>query len=197
MLELLKLFNHAIQINRTHEEIRDLQDAFMVLDAQHYLRRPVAESTAARSSCTDENRRRRCARAYPEIWTASYRGSSTTWTVGRRFFSSRQPSLLPAWTGRSSPPRSPSRRRARAQLGPVVVLRQVRGKHVLEFRASSARAAAPPAGWTGAERPVMRAFSHFGYSPPQIMSSVVVVSSTSASAARKRRSTCAVSADVV
>ena len=32
MMGLLKLFTHAIQINQTHEEIRSLQDAFMVLD---------------------------------------------------------------------------------------------------------------------------------------------------------------------
>src|SRR6266849_2302522 len=42
MMALLARFAHAIQINRTHEEIRELQDAFLVLDAVHYVRRPVA-----------------------------------------------------------------------------------------------------------------------------------------------------------
>src|SRR5574342_941034 len=42
MMSLLARFAHAIQINRTHEEIRELQDAFLVLDAVHYVRRPVA-----------------------------------------------------------------------------------------------------------------------------------------------------------
>ena len=42
MMSLLARYAHAIQINRTHEEIRELQDAFLVLDSLHYVRRPVA-----------------------------------------------------------------------------------------------------------------------------------------------------------
>jgi hypothetical protein len=44
MMTLLAHFAHAIQINRTHEEIRFVRDSFLVLDSQHYVRRPVAES---------------------------------------------------------------------------------------------------------------------------------------------------------
>src|SRR5207237_768082 len=40
MLGLLARFSHAVQINRTHDHIRELQDAFLVLDSQHYVRRP-------------------------------------------------------------------------------------------------------------------------------------------------------------
>src|ERR671915_2086903 len=37
LLTLLRRFSHAIQINQTQEEIRDVQDAFLLLDAVHYV----------------------------------------------------------------------------------------------------------------------------------------------------------------
>src|SRR3712207_4530680 len=40
MMSLLARYTHAVQVHRTHEEIRNLQDAFLVLDAAHYVRRP-------------------------------------------------------------------------------------------------------------------------------------------------------------
>ena len=81
MMELLKLFNHAIQINRTHEEIRSLQDAFMVLDAEHYLRRPVAEHFRGALGLHDETEALAMRARFLEIWAASYPGVSST-TVG-------------------------------------------------------------------------------------------------------------------
>ena len=81
MLGLLKLFNHAIQINRTHEEIRNLQDAFMVLDARHYLRRPVAEHFRGAIGLNDETEALAMRSRFQEIWSASYAGVSST-TVG-------------------------------------------------------------------------------------------------------------------
>ena len=42
LITLLKRFSHAMQINQTHEEIREVQDAFLLLDSVHYVRRPVA-----------------------------------------------------------------------------------------------------------------------------------------------------------
>ena len=81
MLGLLKLFNHAIQINRTHEEIRNLQDAFMVLDARHYLRRPVAEHSRGAIGLNDETEALAMRSRFQEIWSASYPGVSST-TVG-------------------------------------------------------------------------------------------------------------------
>ena len=81
MLALLKLFNHVIQINRTHEEIRNLQDAFMVLDARHYLRRPLAEHYRGALGLHDETEALAMRSRFQEIWSASYPGVSST-TVG-------------------------------------------------------------------------------------------------------------------
>lgn len=81
MLGLLKLFNHVIQINRTHEEIQNLQDAFMVLDAQHYLRRPVAGYFRGAIGLHDETEALAMRSRFQEIWAASYPGVSST-TVG-------------------------------------------------------------------------------------------------------------------
>ncbi len=81
MLGLLKLFNHAMQINRTHEEIQNLQDAFMVLDAQHYLRRPVAGYFRGAIGLNDETEALAMRSRFQEIWSASYPGVSST-TVG-------------------------------------------------------------------------------------------------------------------
>ena len=81
LLNLLKLFNHAMQINRTHEEIQSLQDAFMVLDDAHYLRRPVAEHYRGAIGLHDENEALGMRSRFLEIWSASYPGISST-TVG-------------------------------------------------------------------------------------------------------------------
>ena len=81
MMGLLKLFNHAIQINQTHEEIRSLQDAFMVLDAAHYLRRPVADHFRGAIGLHDETEALGMRSRFMEIWAASYPGVSST-TVG-------------------------------------------------------------------------------------------------------------------
>jgi len=81
MLGLLKLFAHAIQINRTHDEIRNLQDAFMVLDAQHYLRRPLAAHFRGAIGLHDETEALAMRSRFQEIWSASYPGVAST-TVG-------------------------------------------------------------------------------------------------------------------
>lgn len=81
MLGLLKLFTHAIQINRTYEEIRNLQDAFLVLDAQHYLRRPVAGYFRGVIALHDETEALAMRSRFQEIWAASFPGASST-TVG-------------------------------------------------------------------------------------------------------------------
>jgi hypothetical protein len=78
MMHFLRLFNHVVQINRTHEEIRNLQDAFMVLDAQHYVRRPLASSTRGAIGLYDENEAQTMRSRFLEIWTASYPGVSST-----------------------------------------------------------------------------------------------------------------------
>lgn len=81
MMELLKLFNHAMQINQTHEEIRGLQDAFLVLDAAHYLRRPVAERFRGALGLRDETEALAMRSRFTEIWAASFPGVSSS-TLG-------------------------------------------------------------------------------------------------------------------
>jgi hypothetical protein len=81
MMGLLKLFNHAIQINQTYEEIRSLQDAFIVLDANHYLRRPVAEQIRGALGLRDETEALGMRTRFLEIWAASFPGVSSS-TLG-------------------------------------------------------------------------------------------------------------------
>jgi hypothetical protein len=81
MMALLARFSHAIQINRTHEEIRELQDAFLVLDAAHYVRRPVAALFRGAMGLGDEADGQVMRSRFLEIWAASYPAVSAT-TVG-------------------------------------------------------------------------------------------------------------------
>lgn len=81
MMSLLARYSHAIQINRTHPEIRELQDAFLVLDALHYVRRPVAQFFRGAIGLGDESEALAMRSRFMEIWAASYPGVSAT-TVG-------------------------------------------------------------------------------------------------------------------
>ena len=81
MMSLLARYAHAIQINRTHEEIRELQDAFMVLDSAHYLRRPVAAYFRGAIGLADENEALAMRARFDEIWSASFPALSST-TLG-------------------------------------------------------------------------------------------------------------------
>jgi hypothetical protein len=81
LLTLLRRFAHAMQINRTHEEIREVQDAFLLLDAVHYVRRPVASLFRGAMGLGDENEGQALRRRFGEIWSASYPAVSST-TVG-------------------------------------------------------------------------------------------------------------------
>lgn len=78
MLTLLARFSHAIQINRTGEEIRELQDAFLVLDAAHYVRRPVAAMFRGAIGLDDETEGLAMRGRFLEIWAASYPAVSST-----------------------------------------------------------------------------------------------------------------------
>jgi hypothetical protein len=80
-LALLARYTHAIQINRTGEEIRNLQDSFLVLDAMHYVRRPVAAFFRGAIGLGDENEGLAMRGRFMEIWSASFPGVSAT-TVG-------------------------------------------------------------------------------------------------------------------
>ena len=81
LLTLLRRFSHAIQINKTHEEIRDVQDAFLLLDAVHYVRRPVAALFRGAIGLGDENEGQALRGRFAEIWAASYPAVPST-TVG-------------------------------------------------------------------------------------------------------------------
>ena len=80
-LGLLARFSHAIQINRSHEHIRELQDAFLVLDSQHYVRRSVAAFYRGAMGIGDEAEALAMRQRFMEIWEASFPGVSST-TVG-------------------------------------------------------------------------------------------------------------------
>jgi hypothetical protein len=78
MMSLLGRFSHAIQVNRTHEEIRQIQDAFLVLDSQHYVRRPVAAFFRGAVGLGDEPEGLAMRGRFMEIWAASYPAVSST-----------------------------------------------------------------------------------------------------------------------
>ncbi|HVL37727.1 MAG TPA: hypothetical protein VM489_18815 [Burkholderiales bacterium] len=81
MMALLARYGHAIQVHRTHEEIRELQDAFLVLDAAHYVRRPVAASYRGALGFNDETEALAMRGRFGEIWSASFPAVSAT-TLG-------------------------------------------------------------------------------------------------------------------
>jgi hypothetical protein len=81
LLTLLRRFAHAMQINRTHEEIREVQDAFLLLDGMHYVRRPVASLFRGAMGLGDENEGQALRGRFGEIWSASYPAVPST-TVG-------------------------------------------------------------------------------------------------------------------
>jgi hypothetical protein len=78
MMSLLARFSHAIQINRTHEEIRELRDAFLVLDAIHYVRRPVAAFYRGAIGLGDDTEGLAMRSRFMEIWAASYPAVSSS-----------------------------------------------------------------------------------------------------------------------
>jgi hypothetical protein len=79
--DLLTRYAHAIQIQQTDEEIRLLQDAFFVLDASHYVRRPVARFWRGAIGIGDESEALSMRARFFEIWAASYPAVSPT-TLG-------------------------------------------------------------------------------------------------------------------
>jgi hypothetical protein len=81
MMSLLGRYSHAMQVNRTHEEIRELQDAFLVLDSLHFVRRPVAQFFRGALSFGDETEGLAMRGRFTEIWTASFPAVSST-TIG-------------------------------------------------------------------------------------------------------------------
>jgi len=80
-MRLLARFSHVIQVNRTSEEIRELQDSFLVLDAEHYVRRPVARFFRGAIGIHDETEALAMRSRFFEIWSASFPAVSAT-TLG-------------------------------------------------------------------------------------------------------------------
>lgn len=81
LMSLLARFTHAVQIHRTQEQIRELQDAFLVLDTQHYVRRPVAAFYRGAVGLGDEAEAQVMRQRFAEIWEQSFPAVSST-TVG-------------------------------------------------------------------------------------------------------------------
>lgn len=81
MLQLLKRYSHVIQVQRTHEEIRELRDAFLVLDTAHFLRRPETRYWRGVICLNDHNEAYAMRARFLEIWAASYPAVSAT-TLG-------------------------------------------------------------------------------------------------------------------
>ena len=81
MMGLLARYSHAIQINRTQEEIRELQDAFLVLDSIDYVRRPVAARWRGAIGLGDETEALAMRARFDEIWAASFPAVSSS-TLG-------------------------------------------------------------------------------------------------------------------
>lgn len=81
MMALLRRFAHAIQIHRTHEDLRTLQDSFLVLDAMHYVRRPAARFYRGALGLGDETEALAMRGRFMEIWAASFPAVSAT-TIG-------------------------------------------------------------------------------------------------------------------
>jgi hypothetical protein len=81
MMSLLARFTHAMEIHRTQEQIRELQDAFLVLDAQHYVRRPVAAFYRGAMGLGDEPEAQAMRQRFAEIWEQSFPAVANT-TIG-------------------------------------------------------------------------------------------------------------------
>lgn len=78
LMQLLARYSHVIQINRTDESIRSLQDSFAALDARHYLRRPVARFFRGALGLDDEAEALAMRSRFLEIWAASTPSVSST-----------------------------------------------------------------------------------------------------------------------
>jgi hypothetical protein len=81
LMGLLRRFSQAMQIHRTQEEIREVQDSFLLLDSVHYVRRPVASLFRGSMGLGDENEGQALRGRFGEIWAASFPAVSST-TIG-------------------------------------------------------------------------------------------------------------------
>lgn len=78
LMNLLSRYNHAMQINQTSEDLRELQDSFLVMDRIHYVRRPVGRFFRGAAGINDEAEAQAMRSRFQEIWNASHPGVSST-----------------------------------------------------------------------------------------------------------------------
>lgn len=81
MMGLVTRYSHAIAVHRTHEEIRSIQDSFLVIDQSHYVRRGVARFFRGAIGLGDEGEAQAMRSRFQEIWDASFPEVSGT-TLG-------------------------------------------------------------------------------------------------------------------
>ena len=81
MMRLVTLYAHVIQVHRTPEDLRNLQDAFLVLDAAHYVRRPVASVFRGALGLDDRSEALAMRSRFLELWAVSEPAVSPT-TLG-------------------------------------------------------------------------------------------------------------------
>jgi len=71
MRALIQRFAHAIEVQRTADEIGELRDAFLVLDADHFVRRPEAHTWRGVICINDRAEASAMRSRFLEIWAAS------------------------------------------------------------------------------------------------------------------------------
>ena len=81
MMGLVTRYSHAIEVHRTHQEIRSIQDSFLVLDQSHYVRRAVARFFRGSLGLGDDGEAQAMRGRFQEIWEASFPEVSGT-TLG-------------------------------------------------------------------------------------------------------------------
>jgi hypothetical protein len=75
---LLRQFPYAIQIHRTLPEAKQVQDAFIVADGQHYLHRFHRDQTRAEKAFFEDSGAGLLQKRFDEIWLYSEAGMSAT-----------------------------------------------------------------------------------------------------------------------
>ena len=79
--KLLQEFPAAIAIHRTEGEARRAQDAFLLIDDMHFVRRPVAQQSRGVYTLHEPREGRQLAERFAEIWQNSEQAVSPT-TLG-------------------------------------------------------------------------------------------------------------------
>ena len=81
LLRLLRQFSHAIAIHRTHDAIRNIEDALVIADDLHYIRKPHFERTRGVVTLHEPVETREWLNRFNAIWEQSTPSVSAT-TIG-------------------------------------------------------------------------------------------------------------------